>query len=447
MVGCDRRSTARRLTIWHAALLLPWVIAVVGLRRTFNDNSYLWHVRAGDLQTEMGSVITSDPFSFTASGEPWRTQSWLAELAYSEMDSWWGLNAAPVITSSMAILLFCLLGLTAFRRSRSMPSVVLYLVASAVVTAGFLNPRPVIFSFPLFAAVVIADEDRHLRWALPLLMWTWAAVHGSFIIGLGFLALRAVSRGLKWQRLVELILIGLPTLVTAHGWGVVNMLIDFADNQDALNLMSEWATPDLLAAPFLPLLAGIFALIWLGYRGDLQKRDWWLILPFLALAVSANRAVPPAWIALAPILARFRLPIPSTSTIGRPVVAAVAALLLVGPFLIPADGGLDEERFPVEASEHLETDRVFHDDATGGWLIYSQWPDRQVYIDDRAELFGEGIGQLVELRAGVADWEAEFDRYGIEEVLLRSDVPLVQILEARGWTVGYRDEGFVVLRA
>src|SRR5690606_13587194 len=78
-------SRLRNVTIWHVALLLPWVVAAASLRRKFNDNSYLWHVRAGDLQAAEGAVITADPFSFTRNGSPWRTQSWLAELFYSRL--------------------------------------------------------------------------------------------------------------------------------------------------------------------------------------------------------------------------------------------------------------------------------------------------------------------------------------------------------------------------
>ena len=43
-------------------------------------------LRAGELQLEIGRVLTTDPFSFTAGGEAWRTQSWLAELGYAWLE-------------------------------------------------------------------------------------------------------------------------------------------------------------------------------------------------------------------------------------------------------------------------------------------------------------------------------------------------------------------------
>lgn len=437
----------RRFTIWHAALLLPWVVAAAALKRTFNDNSYLWHVRAGDLQIELGAVLTTDPFSFTMQGRPWRTQSWLADLVYSPLDVWLGLDGALLLTAVLSALTFLLLGLVAYRNTRSVPSVVIYLVASAVVLAAFLNPRPVIFSFPLMAAVVLADDDRRLRWALPLLMWMWASVHGSFAIGLAYLGLRALGRrGPLPSRFLGVVAAGVPTLLTAHGWGVVSVLLDFFGNRAALDYLTEWATPDLLSVPMLPVLAGIFGLVAMASTGRLDRSDWWLIVPFLALAVSANRSVPLAWIALSSVLTRVPVPgVQRLEGLGGPVGVVVAVFLLVFPFFLPSQAGLDQGRFPVEAAKHLGTDRVFHDDGSGGWLIYRYWPERLVYIDDRAELFGDRVGLFIEIRGAERDWRSEFDEYGIEEALLHEDDPLRRLLEAEGWSRTYQDEDFLIL--
>src|SRR5690606_39414292 len=139
-------SVSRRpsITIWHAALFLPWVVAAVSLRRTFNDNSYMWHVRAGDLQIADGAVITTDPFSYTMLGTPWRTQSWLAELAYSRIDDVAGLDGARVLVTLLAALLFVLLGLIAYRQSRSVISVALYPVGRPLLEEIIMIPLYVI---------------------------------------------------------------------------------------------------------------------------------------------------------------------------------------------------------------------------------------------------------------------------------------------------------------
>src|SRR5690606_14775798 len=116
----------RRFSIWHAALLLPWLVVSEVVARPFADNSYLWHVRAGEIQTVNGSVITTDPFSFTMEGHPWRTQSWLAEVLYSWLDAQWGLDAAPLISLVCAGALFILMGMVAYRQSKSLISVAVF---------------------------------------------------------------------------------------------------------------------------------------------------------------------------------------------------------------------------------------------------------------------------------------------------------------------------------
>src|SRR5690606_33794138 len=106
-------------------------------------------------------------------------------------------------------------------------------------------------------------------------------------------------------------------------------------------------------------------------------------VPFVALALSANRSVPPAWIALSPIIGRFHLPL-RTSLKGAPVAVGLSVVFLVVPLFVRPDDPIDRSRFPVEAARRLTAERVFHSDASGGWLIYTQWPQRMVYIDDRA---------------------------------------------------------------
>jgi hypothetical protein len=60
----------RRFSIAQLALLLPWVALVIGAWGPLVDNSFLWHIRSGTLQMELGAVLTTDPFSFTMNGEP-----------------------------------------------------------------------------------------------------------------------------------------------------------------------------------------------------------------------------------------------------------------------------------------------------------------------------------------------------------------------------------------
>src|SRR5690606_14682225 len=88
--------------------------------------------------------------------------------------------------------------------------------------------------------------------------------------------------------------------LTAHGWGVWQVLLEFGRSQDSLDLITEWATPDLTKIALMPFLFGTVLLIIAGIRGGLKMRHLWIVVPFVIFAATATRAVFPAWIALAP---------------------------------------------------------------------------------------------------------------------------------------------------
>ncbi len=441
------RGAHRRYTLAHLALLLPWIAIVIDAWAPIRDNSFLWHVRAGTLQLELGRALTEDPFSFTMAGSPWRTQSWLAELAYGWAEGRWGLGFVPFLMLALTSITFLGLGLVAYRRSRSVPTTALMLLLSTVLLLSFLVPRPVLFSFALFPLVVLAWDQARLRWTVPLLFWIWASVHGSFVIGLAYVGLSLLAER-RWRLLPTAVLSGLMTLATAHGLGVVRVLFDFLAAREILALLTEWRRPELVSVVFTPFIVGLAVLVVGAWRQIVAPRHLFLIAPFTLLSLGALRAVPPAWIALFPLMAGALYGL-GAGLRGRfsPVSALIfASTVALVPFFVKGEARLDEERFPVAASSALRGQRLFHDDRTGGYLIWAEWPERTVYLDDRAELYRERMAEFVAVRNGEADWRPAFVRDGIDEVLLRGSDPVVEELMAAGWTETYRDDYFVVLR-
>jgi hypothetical protein len=437
----------RRFSLAHLLLIVPWVALVIDAWAPIRDNSFLWHIRAGDLQARAGEVLTADPFSFTMNGQPWLTQSWLAELLYMWGERNWGLGFVPPMLLLMTSVTFLGIGLIAYRRSHSLSGTAVLLMLSTILLISFLVPRPVIFSFALFVLVILAWERPATRWALPLLFWVWAAVHGSFAIGLAYVGLSLVAEK-EWRWLPTAILSGLVTLLTAHGLGVVTVLLEFVYAREALALLSEWRRPELLSVALLPFLVGLGLVVWAAIKGLVTPRHLWVIVPFVALGLGATRAIPPAWIALVPLVSMgvYRLKPGSAPRFskGQAVVFGVAVLIL--PFILASDAALDEERFPVAAVAALDQGPIFHDDRTGGYLIWAEGPDRQVYIDDRAELYRDRLAEFVAVRDGDQPFEPVFERDGIEQALLKVTEPLVDDLKAAGWESVFEDEEYVVLR-
>ncbi len=134
-------------------------------------------------------------------------------------------------------------------------------------------------------------------------------------------------------------------------------------------------------------------------------------------------------------------PRPSAATARRSAVigfgVVIGALVLL-PMAVNPLGVLEETRFPSrEIVESLDGDRWFHNEATGGYLIYADWPEPLVYIDDRAELYG--VSGLTEEAIVIAGAYLEpFETWGITGVIAQPDWPLVDVLLARGGWSGPR---------
>ena len=438
----------RRLSVRHLLLLTPWIGVVVGASRPIRDNSFLWHVRAGDLQISAGRVLTTDPFSSTMAGEPWRTQSWLADLLYGSLErATGGLGWVPWLLIVCGVTVLVLVGWLTHRRVSDPMPVALALVALMWLGLPNLVPRPVLFSLVLLALLMVVLEIE-ADWPLPLILWVWAGLHGSFVLGLGLLVLDALRRRMPRQRAVGRIGAGLAAVsLTAHGLGVWSMLRSFLTNRGALDFISEWAAPDLLSvavAPYvLVMVAILLALAW----GRIEARELWIIAPLLVFGLTSARAIMPAAIVLVPFAASAWRPSAEPRSVAAGPARAnlvIAACLIVLPLItLVGFQGLDTERFPIEAAGYLDTEDVWHDDVAGGYLIYaSRLP---VFIDDRAELYGaEFFREFVDTRRGTPAWQSVFDRHGIREALVDTDSGLAEVLRGEGWRVNFSNDRWTV---
>ena len=152
--------------------MVPFLAVAWRVARPIGDNSFLWHVRAGTLQIDRGQVLTTDPFSFTATGEPWRTQSWLAELGYGWLERLTGgigwVPTMKFITVSLAVGLITLVVHHVTQRNHWATLAALILLVWQ--SLPFTFARPALFGFALLAcAVAVTYSKRRPLWALPLL--------------------------------------------------------------------------------------------------------------------------------------------------------------------------------------------------------------------------------------------------------------------------------------
>lgn len=440
----------RGFQVRHLFVIVPFFLVAVASVREIADNSFMWHIRAGTAQLDLGRVLTSDPFSYASPDVTWRTQSWLAELGYGLLERWTGgLGWVGIALFVVAALTLVFVGLTIYSHVRSPYAVAVWLVVLAWLAVPYIQPRPVVLSFVFLALVaLILRLDESVHWALVPSMWLWAALHGSWITGIGLIVLVAIQRR-SW-RLASFAGIGaVAATLTAHGLGAWQVLASFAGNAGALELIEEWKPPDFadpVQGPFVLLLVGVLIA---ATQGRITKRDLIVVVPFLLFGFTSRRAVYPAAIVLIPYAAQMWVPRRRPSSARGPLLVAAAVLVfaLVAAPLIVEVPRLDRTRFPSDLVLDVAGPQpFFHNDVIGGYLIWRDWPESQMFIDDRAELFGkEFFEEYQDVVAG--RYEEVFERYGMRAAIADPDWPLVTVLERDGWRAYYRDEHFVVLRA
>ena len=98
--GVDARSAARGLVplCAGAGVYLFFLLAGDGL---LGDSDSFWHIKIGQWIIANGAMPYTDVWSFTKSGEPWISSSWLSQVLYAFAygpSDWSG----PVILASLA---------------------------------------------------------------------------------------------------------------------------------------------------------------------------------------------------------------------------------------------------------------------------------------------------------------------------------------------------------
>jgi hypothetical protein len=108
-------------------------------------------------------------------------------------------------------------------------------------------------------------------------------------------------------------------------------------------------------------------------------------------------------------------------------------------------------RNPVAAVEFLKSHRlpapIYNRYGWGGYLIYQLYPEYRVYIDGRADVYGdEFFAEAMRIYDGSADWTGSLDRYGIKTVLISPDAPLASLLrnDHIKWKLVYEDDDAVI---
>ena len=175
-----------------------------------NPSNDTWiGLAAGREISALGRVPATDHFSYTANGQPWLNQNWLAHWLMFRLYQDVGPGALLVATWLTSLLLFASIAWAAWRRSGSLTGSLLVAGLAALGCRDFLAPRPatvglacVALSAALLSGLAFAGTRRQRvvrSAALGAALLFWGNAHGTFVFGYAMCAVFAVLGLASWR--------------------------------------------------------------------------------------------------------------------------------------------------------------------------------------------------------------------------------------------------------
>ena len=326
-------------TLWVALVVV--VAFAFGCRNPVRPNDFWWHLKVGEIIAATGQIPATDIFSYTAAGQPWLYQSWLAEVVFHALYALGGLELIAVAQGILVAGATGLVWLHGWSASRRIRLAVLTTFLTVGISVAHWNVRPQTFSyllFALFGLILWRDRQQGTRWVwvFPLLMALWVNLHGAFTLGLALIGLTLGGEALKrvaltlthphpcpspyqgegnvpspWRRMGRLAAVGglclLACVVNPRGLDITQYLVGFQASEIAQTLGREWQpTSPREFAGMLFFAAALLCLAALVYRARrIDLTDLFLLLAFGWLGLGAIRGTVWFGLVMAPILARY----------------------------------------------------------------------------------------------------------------------------------------------
>jgi len=461
--------------------------AAFPLTAPIRDPDFWWHLRSGQLILQNGSLLHTDPFTYTVSSHVWTMHEWLSEVLFAELYHWGGLAAVVLVLSVVSWLgVLCILGRA--RLDRPGPFALgIGMVLAVIAGYPIWGPRAQMITFA-FACLTLLLAERHLReggrLALLLLptFLVWGNLHSGFLIGLGFITVIVVAETVAHLlhikgrapaarvRSLALILLGSLVVCAINLNGPSIILYPFGTLGSAAqqSLILEWHSPDFhdrsvrtFGVMLLSLVAFIVA------NRSIRLRDAALVLVTVVLALQSVRhialfvaAATPVWITQAEILlARLRrgprrqqkLPPVAMRVVSWAVLCGAVLGVYVGSRLLPSmhtreDSLFYAQDFPVCAARWLAADplplKVFNQYGEGGYLAdkLSAHGDRVYIFGDAALMGDELLYSYGDVESVTPRWDSIVRAAGTDVVLFDSNAPLSNVMiHASDWVQVYRD--------
>jgi len=463
-------------------LLGIFVLAV----RNVTDPDVWWHLRTGELMFANHQVFHADPYSFTKAGQPWVDHEWLSQLlifGLYQVSSWTGLILGFAVFITVTFFLV-------FLRCTGQPYIAGAMTAwAAVASVPSWGVRPQMCTLLLASLSLLVLEGSAKKasrlWWMPLLLLFWVNLHAGFAVGIALMGIFLIGDaldqafgfempGLGRFRRLSLALVSCVAVVPLNPFGLAmyRYPLETIHSRAMLAYIGEWASPDFHQGRYAAFLLMMLATMALAAISPLRLRPSQLLLlaGMSYAALRSVRHIPLFVLVAAPILSELlSAALESWRKAGRfgksqPLTRwkLLVNALILAAFLVfwgvrirvvlQEQPESEAKQFPARAVAFLKAHQlpqpVMNHYNWGGYFIWKLFPDYRVYIDGRADLYGDAFMEEFASAYFVKgeNWRAPFVRWHIETVVLPPEAPLINALRLQpGWKEVFVDGQAVVL--
>ena len=488
-------ASPRILMVFVCLLLI-----FAGAAQPITDTDFWWHLRTGQYIVETRSIPHTDIFSSIKFGSEWIAHEWLSEVA---MFAIWKLTGFIGLIASFALIVtaaFVILYRRCVVRSVH-PYVALFAVLfGAVASISTWGVRPHIFSV-LFASSSIAVLESFARremgiaiwWLVPLIV-IWTNAHAGFVIGLALIALSIVGlladrlllseerHADDWKRVWTLVFLLAACIAVVvfnpNGTRLFTYPLETLTSPAMMRYIEEWRSPNFHELRFqglLLLLIATFSALVLS-KNKIRPRD---LIMLAATTWATLRSARNVWLFVLVAVPLFAEAFSSfiwtyfplrasdlaeqrkSGAAARGQAYANATILLLCVILVGLGVRraanrqpiVEAEQFPINAIEFLKSERLaqpqYNEYEWGGYLIWKLYPQYKVYIDGRADVYGnKQLEVFFNVHEGNLGWRDVLDRDNIRTVFVRPSIPLASLLRSNedSWEKVFEDKQAVIFR-
>ena len=451
-------DSAKILSVLSAVLIFVTFFAFSS--KKIHDSDFGSHLSLGKRILEERSLPENETFSYWAQAEGKKNKivSWLSFVVFYQIASLLGPTGLSVIRSLLfalcgCLVLFAFINRKPFLFAKKTDYYLTFLTAGLFFLAGFqfrMFVRAEMFSFTLLALFVLLspkafkDENWNNRYfyTLVFLQCLWTNLHLSFVLGLAYSGLflldkrvfRGFQGGLPTLRgFVPLLLLFGVTFVNPNTFYVYDYFFHLASGKETSNIL-EWMpffeAVSLGSVKAIGIYLGVLAVLCLFYQRRYAQAL--ILVFFIYLGVKAIRNFPFYTMIAAPLLGpafyRTLIQIKSLSKNNRLLLyrlgCGICSALFCYDVYTHVDKreygfGMNESEYPFGAvrfiREHGLQGRMFNDFSFGAFLTWKLYPDYQVFIDGRTQVYGADLINLYrQLPAYPHRWRSLVEKYDIQ---------------------------------